>query len=111
MKNYFLMITALLLLTAIKTFGQQSTSSSQINKANFTYKIIDAPKHTYGYEVYANGKLLVHQTSIPAVSGNKGFVTKHDASKVAELVIEKLNKGVMPPTITKEELKELKVIE
>lgn len=110
MKKYFLMITALLLIAAVKINGQQSTSSSQINKANFTYKIIDAPQHTYGYDVYAAGKLLVHQAGVPAMPGNKGFATKKDADKVAALVIEKLKKGVMPPTITKEELQKLKVI-
>jgi hypothetical protein len=110
MKKYFLMIIALLLLTAIKTFEQSPALSQTNNQANFTYKIIDALQHTYGYDVYAGNKLLVHQASIPAMPGNKGFAAKTDAVKVAELVIEKLKKGVMPPTVTKEELQKLKVI-
>jgi hypothetical protein len=35
-----------------------------------TYKIIDAPNRTFGYDVYADGRLLIHQTSIPAMAGN-----------------------------------------
>jgi hypothetical protein len=41
-----------------------------------TYKIIDAPKHTYGYDVFADGRLMIHQTSAPALTGNEGFKTK-----------------------------------
>jgi hypothetical protein len=41
--------------------------------ATLTYKIIDAPNHTFCYDVYADNKLLIHQTSIPAMPGNEGF--------------------------------------
>jgi hypothetical protein len=75
-----------------------------------TYKIIDAPNHSFGYDVYANGKLLIHQASIPAMPGNEGFKTKADAEKVAQLVMGKIRKGEMPPTVMVEEMKKLKVI-
>jgi hypothetical protein len=78
--------------------------------AKLTYKIIDAPNHTFCYDVYADSRLLIHQTSIPAMPGNEGFKTKGDAEKVAELVIDKIKKGEMPPTVSIEELKKLKVI-
>ena len=75
-----------------------------------TYTIIDAPIHTYGYDVLADDRLIIHQTSIPAMPGNEGFKTKADASKVAQLVISKIKEGEMPPTVTIEEMKKLKVI-
>ena len=75
-----------------------------------TYKIIDAANHTFCYDVYADGKLMIHQTSIPAVPGNEGFKTKADAEKVAQLAIAKIKKGEMPPTISIEEMKKLGVI-
>jgi len=53
---------------------------------------------------------MIHQTSAPALSGNEGFKTKKDAAKVALLVIEKVKKGEMPPTISIDEMKKLKVI-
>ena len=77
--------------------------------AKLTYKIIDAPKQTYGYDVFADGRLMIHQPSALALPGNEGFKTK-DASKVAALVIGKIRKGEMPPTISIDEMKELKVI-
>ena len=53
---------------------------------------------------------MIHQTSAPALSGNEGFKTKEDASKVAALAIGKIRKGEMPPTISIDEMKKLKVI-
>ena len=53
---------------------------------------------------------MIHQTSAPALPGNKGFKTKADATKVALLVIEKIKKGEMPPTISIDEMKKLGVI-
>jgi Domain of unknown function (DUF4907) len=79
-------------------------------KTKLSYKVIDVPKHTYGYDVLADGRLMIRQTSAPALPGNEGFKTKEDASKVALLVIEKIKKGEMPPTISIDEMKQLNVI-
>ena len=88
-----------------KAFGTNAYAHTKL-----TYKIFDAPNHTYGYDVLADGGLMIHQKSIPAMPGNEGFKTKADASKVAQLVISKIKKGEMPPTVTIEEMKKLKVI-
>ena len=96
--------------------AQPDSSAAKFPAANvyadtkLTYKVIDAPKHTYGYDVFADGRLMIHQTSAPALSGNEGFKTKEDASKVAALAIGKIRKGEMPPTISIDEMKKLKVI-
>ena len=84
--------------------------ASAYANTKLTYKIIDAPKHTYCYDVFADGRLMIHQTSVPALPGNEGFKTKEDATKVALLVIDKIKKGEMPPTISIDEMKKLKVI-
>ena len=84
--------------------------ASQYSQTKLGYTIIDAPNKTYGYAISADGKLMIHQASIPAMPGNEGFKTKAAAEKVAQLVIEKIRKGEMPPTIDVEELKKLKVI-
>src|SRR6476659_6054575 len=64
--------------------------TSAYANTKLTYKIIDAPNHTYGYDVLAGGRLAIHQKSMPAMPGNEGFKTKADASKVAQLVIGKI---------------------
>jgi hypothetical protein len=88
----------------------QSPEASAAANTKLTYKIIDAPHHTYGYDVFADGRLTIHQTSVPALPSNEGFETKEDATKVALLVIEKIKKGEMPPTISIAEMKTLSAI-
>jgi hypothetical protein len=78
--------------------------------STLTYQIIDAPGHTYGYNVFGDGRLMIHQTSVPGLPGNEGFKTKDDATTVALLGIEKIRKGDMPPTISTNEMKTLHVI-
>ena len=84
--------------------------ASQYANTNLSYTIIDAPNNTFGYDIYSSGKLTIHQTSKPGLPGNEGFKTKDDAIKVAEMVMYKIRKGEMPPTVTVEEMKELGVI-
>lgn len=84
--------------------------AEQFSNTQLSYKIIPAPGNTFGYDVYADGRLMIHQGSIPAMPGNEGFKTKTAAEKIAQLVIQKIKKGEMPPTIDMEELKKLKVI-
>lgn len=88
----------------------QFPKASQFSKTKLTYRIIPALNKTFAYDVYADGKLMIHQTSIPAMPGNEGFKTKAAAEKVALLVIEKIKKGEMPPTVSIEEMRKLKAI-
>ena len=98
---------------ATQQSGSNSALSPEANtyaNTKCTYKVIDAPKQTYGYDVFADGRLIIHQTSAPALPGSQGFKTKEDAARVALLVIDKIKKGEMPPTISIDEMKRLKVI-
>ncbi|MBS1747923.1 MAG: DUF4907 domain-containing protein [Bacteroidetes bacterium] len=88
--------------------SQQFTPIAKDTK--LTYKIIPAKNNTWGYDIYKDTKLFVHQPNIPAMPGNKGFDSKQFAEKVAKKVIEKIKKGGGPPTITIDEMKQLGVI-
>ena len=118
MKNALLMLFLWLAVTilAAQTPAQPDSSpvkfpdAGAFGNTKLTYKITDAPDHTFCYDVYAGGKLLIQQTSMPAVPGNEGFKTKADAEKVAKLVVDKIKKGEMPPTVSIDEMKKLKVI-
>ena len=90
--------------------AQNKSANNSYAKANLSALIINAPNNTYGYDILLDGKMMIHQPSIPAMPGNEGFKTKADAKKTAELVISKIRKGEMPPTVSVEELKKLKVI-
>ena len=85
-------------------------ATDAFTNSKLSYTIIDAPGKTYCYDVYADGRLVIHQGSAPGLPGNHGFATKADAEKVAQLVISKIKKGEMPPAVSIEEMKKLRVI-
>ncbi|MBL7723603.1 MAG: DUF4907 domain-containing protein [Chitinophagaceae bacterium] len=74
-------------------------------KTKFQFFIIRADSATYGYSIYADGQLYIWQTNIPGMPGAKGFANHALATKCAELIIQKIKKGEMPPSLTEEELK------
>lgn len=78
-------------------------------KHQLTYEIINSEQNTFGYNILDHNRRMVHQPTLPAMPGNKGFATKEDAAKVAMLVIQKINKNIMPPSITPQELTDLKI--
>lgn len=82
-----------------------------LKKTAITYKIIDAPNKTFGYDIFSDGKLLIHQPSIPGMSGNLGFKSRQSAEKVAQLIVKKVKNGEMPPTVDENELRKLNAIE
>jgi hypothetical protein len=77
---------------------------------NYIYKVIPSINSTWGYDIFKDEKMLIHQVNKPGMPGNEGFKAKSDAKKVARLVIEKLKKGEMPPSVTLDEMKQLKVL-
>lgn len=60
----------------------------------------------WGYNIYVKGRLVVNQTVMPAVSGNKPFPCEAAAEKTARLVVEKVGKGGMP-TVSIEEVQKI----
>lgn len=58
----------------------------------------------FGYDIRQGNKVIIHQSSIPAIAGNQGFISEQSAQKIATLVIAKLEEGLMPPTVTIDEV-------
>jgi len=61
----------------------------------------------FGYDIYVNNRLAIHQPNIPAVNGNMGFKTKEDAQKAGELAAYKISNNIMPPAVSVQELDSL----
>ena len=61
----------------------------------------------WGYDIYVADKLYVHQPGIPAISGNFGFDNEKDAKKVAAVMVNKIIKHIMPPSVSIHELDSL----
>jgi hypothetical protein len=98
--------------------AQKQKFAENLSKANtnkppskilYTYKILIQPNEKFGYVIYANEKKIIYQPVIPALKGTQGFRSAKDASAVAHIVIEKLKRSQMLPTVTVEELGKLKI--
>ena len=87
------------------TMPAQPSPSSQ-----YSFQVIAGEAGTFGYEIYVDGKKAISQPNIPAVPGTLGFAKQEHAEKVAALAIEKMRKGLMPPTIQPEDLEKLGVV-
>ncbi len=61
----------------------------------------------FGYSISSNNKKLIIQDHIPGIQGNQAFRSHEDATKVAELMIGKLENNIMPPSVTIEEMEQL----
>jgi hypothetical protein len=85
---------------------EKSAPSKQKSASNFTFFTHLQPEG-WGYIISEKGKQIIDQKTIPGVPGNQGFRTSEEAQKVAELVIEKLEKSVFPPTVSEEELQKI----
>jgi len=93
----------------LNTSGSQSRTIQRSSNSENTYRIIPAINNTFGYEILVKEKVFIRQTNIPGMPGLNGFNQKEDAIKVAQLVLEKLHQGIMPPAVEKLELDELKI--
>lgn len=89
---------------------QQKEKINPYANAKIITKIIPSANKTFGYDILVNGKLLVHQSSIPALPGNDGFRTKEQAQKVADFVVKKIRNNEMPPTVTIKDLNSMNVL-
>jgi hypothetical protein len=90
-----------------KKAAVQFPAANQFANSKLSYKIIPAANQTWSYDILADGKMMIHQPSVPGLPGKEGFKTKVAAQRVAELVIDKIKYGEMPPSITKEEMKKM----
>ncbi len=90
--------------------NQRAEIIEQMKDAKIQYLISRSENGGFGYYIFIDGQLLVDQKTIPAIQGNHAFHTNEDAEKVAQFVIEKIKQGYLPPTLTKDDIKELKIV-
>ena len=95
---------------ALSFTSSKSHVKEKQKNVKYNYVIILSVENTWGYDIYIEKQVFIHQPNLPGLPGNMGFKSKTDAKKVAKLVIEKIRKGEMPPSVSVAELKELKVL-
>ena len=77
---------------------------------NYTSETFFTEGQGWGYSILLNGDQYINQPHIPAVSGVKGFESEGKAKITAEFAIYKMQNGIVPPTISREELDSLDVL-
>jgi hypothetical protein len=80
-----------------------TTEDSDAIVSNVTRRILRNDNGTYGYEIFVDGKKLISQRHSPVLAGNEGFESAEQAGRVADLVINKIKKEMLP-TINRFEL-------
>jgi hypothetical protein len=76
----------------------------------YHYQVFKAANNSFGYDIFSGAKKIIHQENIPGQPGNNGFTTSTAATKVASLVVSKLQKNIWPPVVSTDELKQLRVL-
>ena len=89
----------------------KAESSAQPASPALHHVIVPSPEgNGYGYDIYMGDKLYIHQPTIPAVAGNKGFSSSEKAERTAAFVEQKILNNIIPPAVTPEELDSLGVL-
>ena len=58
----------------------------------------------FGYDIFRDDTRLIHQPHIPALSGIHPFADSLHASRVAQLMCNKLKAGEWPPSLSQKEV-------
>lgn len=64
----------------------------------------------WGYAVYVDEKKLILQRHIPVIEGLHPFETQCDALHCGKLVVLKMIKGEMPPSVTRQDLIDMNIL-
>ena len=77
---------------------------------SLSLKITDSEHIGFGFEILQGTNPLIIQPHIPAIQGIKGFETKEQAATIGNYMIYKITNGIMPPSISVQDLDSLKII-
>lgn len=94
-----------------------SDSVFQIDTSKYSVSVFEIEpgennSEGFGFELTmkSSGNMKIRQPNIPAIQGNQPFITEEDARATALLMVSKLEKGIMPPAVTVEELDSIGVV-
>jgi hypothetical protein len=80
------------------------------SESAYRIEIIAGEENSFGYDIKKDGKLLIHQPHIPGIAGVRGFDTEQQARAAAQLMISKMEKNVMPPTVSEHEIDSIRAL-
>lgn len=110
--RYFLFALCILMLGCENADEQFDAPAQPVDKPSdtadvstgYSYAIIQNDTAGYGYQILEDGKMIINQPTIPAIQGNHAFVSQEEVKMMAEFVKLKIEKGIMPPTVSVAEM-------
>ena len=106
-KSYILLSVSVLSLIVIIGFSAKPDKTDHKNMVLIESATFQVPGG-WGYNILVDRKIFIHQQTIPSIAGNKIFLTKQDAEKTSNLIIQKITDKKLP-SITKNDLDSLQV--
>lgn len=88
----------------------QIEAQELVSDDNYTLETYPNENETWGYRILKDDAQFINQPHIPAVQGNAGFSNQEKAEKAGNFVLDKLRKGIVPPTVSYSELDSLGVL-
>lgn len=97
---------------SIDTIIEKPVDISVPNPApSYTVEPFQKGEKDWGYRIMNGKELFINQPHIPAVQGNSGFSSEENAAAAGNFMIYKLEAGIVPPTVSIEELDSLGVLD
>jgi len=94
--------------TQVPPVKEKTENKVQANsQQSYRYQVLRNDDASFGYQIFNDSALLIHQKTIPGRSGNSGFHDSLKAGEVAALVISKLEAGHFPPTVQSTEIDQI----
>mgnify|MGYP001271692802 CR=1 FL=1 len=98
-----------------KSEKQIYTSGKYINRIptegkktiEYSFKLLQLNNNTFGYEVFANGVLILRQDEYPGRGAGNGFQSEKDATIIAQVIISKLQRPVAPPVLSAQQVNQI----
>ena len=102
-------LTGCITSTPPKDLSQWDTIATR-DSIKFRFETVEIDSG-WGYAIYADGKKLIMQRQIPVIEGFHTFKTQEDAYNCAQRVIIKLISGEMPPSVTRQDLIDMNILQ
>jgi hypothetical protein len=92
-RKHNIIVVALSVAIAVSILISPCTKSQRSSSYN---SLVYPVGQGWGYNITRKDTVFIHQESVPALEGNKPFITKEQAMEAARRVISKLEKGESP---------------
>lgn len=104
----FLPLLLLVTIMSCKQQEQKKKKESPDDLLPIELKTVQLGENRWEYDIYVDHKMYIKQDRIPAVAGLHAFVSKEEAERTGNLVVEKIKRGEQP-ALTKAEIQQLNI--